>query len=379
MSSSLEKLFIFAGEPSGDLHGSHLVHALRKQLPSILIEGVPGPKMRAQGVISILQMEDFEVMGFSDVICHLPKLARQFYQLRNHILSTRPKGVVLIDYPGFNLRMAAALRKKGYQGKIIQYVSPSVWAWGKHRIEMMANTLDILLTIYPFENQYFQGSSLNVEYVGNPLYEYIKTYHYDEQWKKKLNLPETNNLIALFPGSRDSEIKGNLPYLIETARLIQESYPDAIFGISCIKPGSLPPLPSHFFPIPRNYTYELMRDCTTAIAKSGTITLELALHHRPTVVFYKLTKLNRLYAKYLLKTALPHFCIVNILANKEVFPELIEKEVSSAVLFENFSLIHQDSERRSKCLRDLQDLKNNLGDSDASDSAAKSIARVLSC
>ena len=203
MSSSLEKLFIFSGEPSGDLHGSHLVHALRKQLPSILIEGVPGPKMRAQGVISILQMEDFEVMGFSDVICHLPKLARQFYQLRNHILSTRPKGVVLIDYPGFNLRMAAALRKKGYQGKIIQYVSPSVWAWGKHRIEMMANTLDILLTIYPFENQYFQGSSLNVEYVGNPLYEYIKTYHYDEQWKKKLNLAETNNLIALFPGSRD--------------------------------------------------------------------------------------------------------------------------------------------------------------------------------
>lgn len=374
--------FIFAGEHSGDLHGSHLAKAIKTLAPTINLEGVPGPKMRVQGVASILQMEDFEVMGFSDVIRSLPKLIRQFYQLRNHILSTKPQAVILIDYPGFNLRLAAALRKKGYQGKIIQYISPSVWAWGKHRIALMANTLDLLLTIYPFEKQCFADTSLHVKYVGNPLCDYIKSYAYDDVWQKKLHIPPTNNLIALFPGSREGEVNRNLPYLLEMAMEIKKKYPDAVFGISALCSISIPniathPLAKSLFFIPKTFTYELMRDSQTAVAKSGTVTLELAIHNRPTIVFYKLSKLNRLYATYFVKPSLKHFCIVNILGDKEIFPELIEKEVSASLLLESFLTMHEDKKKRAECIKNCEAIRHSLEQNNASLSAAKAIMNCI--
>lgn len=373
-----DHFFIFAGEHSGDLHGSHLANALKTLAPTINLEGVPGPKMRAQGVASVLKMEDFEVMGFSDVIKSLPKLIRHFYRLRNHILSTKPQAVVLIDYPGFNLRLAAALRKKGYRGKIIQYISPSVWAWGKHRIGLMANTLDLLLTIYPFEKQCFADTPLHVEYIGNPLCDYIKSYPYDDAWQKKLNIPPTKNLIALFPGSREGEIKRNLPYLLEMAIEIKKKYPDAIFGISALCSISIPNISTHplakaLFFIPKMFSYELMRDSRTAVAKSGTVTLELAIHNTPTIVFYKLSKLNRLYATYFVKPSLNHFCIVNILGDKEIFPELIEKEVSVALLLDDFFAMHEDEKKRDKCIEECQIICDSLKKNNASFSAAKAI------
>src|SRR5437016_2086989 len=142
--------FIFAGESSGDLHGSRLMEALKKS-KGCTFTGVGGPLMRAQYMKSILNMEDFLVIGFTDVIKALPKLYKQFYKVRDAILKQEPDCVILIDYPEFNLRLAKALRKKKYKGKIVQYICPTVWAHGKHRINTMANTLDLLLTIFPFE------------------------------------------------------------------------------------------------------------------------------------------------------------------------------------------------------------------------------------
>src|SRR5262249_37561778 len=134
---AMKKLYIFAGEKSGDLHGSHLVSKLQDISSGLHFEGVAGPKMREQGVKGPLRMEDFEVIGLTDVLISLPKLYKQFYSVRNYILKTNPEAVILIDYPGFNLRLAKSLRDSGYSGKIIQYVSPTVWAWGKHRIDSM--------------------------------------------------------------------------------------------------------------------------------------------------------------------------------------------------------------------------------------------------
>ncbi len=152
--------FIFAGEASGDLHGGPLVKALKQLNPASTITGVAGPAMRAQGVECLIPMEEFQVMGFSDVLAAFPKLWRQFHQVRDTILTTKPEVVILIDYPGFNLRLAKALRKKGFQGKIVQMICPTVWAWGKNRIHTMVNTLDLLLTIYPFEADCFANTSL---------------------------------------------------------------------------------------------------------------------------------------------------------------------------------------------------------------------------
>lgn len=386
MKTKTHQLFVFAGEHSGDLHGSHLIRELKGRLPGIAVNGVAGPLMRNQGVKGIFAMEDFEVMGFSDVIRALPKLYRQFYKVRDHILSTAPDAALLIDYPGFNLRMAQALRKKGYQGKIIQYVSPSVWAHGKHRIDTMVETLDLLMTIYPFESSCFDQTPLNVAYVGNPLCEYIKHYPYDNTWQKKISIPNTDRLIALFPGSRSSEIARNLPILLEAAAGLKEKHPETLFGVSCahqathkLLENAPKALKDVLFPIPKKYTYELMRDSRTAVAKSGTVTLELALHRRPTVVIYKLTALNRFYAQHILKLRLPHYCIVNILKNKTVFPELIEKGLSSDNLLHYMEALDNDGKTRYEAMKACTELRQELGSVDASASAAESITRLLSC
>ena len=161
-------LFIFAGESSGDLLGSRLLSALYKHNPNLNIVGVGGPKMRAAGMECIMQTEAFEVMGFIDVFLALPSLIKKFYKVAKAILCSNPKAVLFIDYPGFNLALASYLRKKGYRNQLIHYVAPSVWAWGKKRIPKMAQTLDLLLTIFPFEATYFAHTPLAVHYVGHP-------------------------------------------------------------------------------------------------------------------------------------------------------------------------------------------------------------------
>lgn len=390
--SNYKRIFIFAGEHSGDLHGSHLIKALKERSPSLIFEGVCGPCMRALDVHGPLKMEEFEVMGLTDVLLALPRLCRNFHKIRDHILHTSPEAVILIDYPGFNLRLAKALRQYGYQGKIVQYVSPSIWAWGEHRIQAMENTLDLLMVIYPFESAYFNlnDHTLKTTYVGNPIQEYIRNYVYDETWQEKLGITSTKNLIALFPGSRSSEIKRNLPILLETAQRLSKTQPNIQFAISYPNETTKDLLKTqlaltsisfqkNIFQVPKHYTYELMRDSRTAIAKSGTVMLELALHQRPSIAMYKLTTLNRLYAKYILKLKLPYYCIVNILTNSQVFPEFIEKDLSIDCLSRQLLDLHEDGIKRTNCLNDCERLQKILGQHNASSMAAESVLEMLSC
>lgn len=385
-----ESIFIFAGEHSGDLHGSHLIKALKELRSTLTFEGVCGPRMRALDVTGPLKMEDFEVMGLTDVLLALPRLYKNFYKIRDYILHSSPQMVVLIDYPGFNLRLAKSLRQRGYQGKIVQYVSPTVWAWGEHRIQAMASTLDLLLIIYPFESAYFANTSLKTVYIGNPLQDYIRNYNYDNAWQQKTGISSAENLIALFPGSRSSEIKRNLPILLETAQNLHQKQPDIQFAISCSNEATknlinmqLDQTPASFqnntFQVPKHYTYELMRDSRTAIAKSGTVMLELALHTRPSIAMYKLTTLNRLYAKHILKLKLPYYCIVNILSNEQIFPEFIEKDLTIEHLSRQLQSLHEEGIQRTKCLSSCEELQKILGKHNASSSAAQSILEMLPC
>ena len=389
MPLSSARLFIFAGEPSGDLHGSRLITLLKEKRPGLSIEGVSGPKMRKEGVQGILRMEDFEVMGFSDVLIALPRLYKHFHSVLTRILNTKPDGVVLIDYPGFNLRLAKALRKKGFSGKIIHYISPSVWAWGRHRIEEMEKTLDLLLTIFPFESAYFTESKLEVCYVGSPIKESITKHHYDNLWLQKYGIAKADKLIALFPGSRKGEISRNLPLILEAAELLKKNDPELIFGISCFNSfvhsllaknkDRYSFLENSLYCISNKHTYELMRDSRAAIAKSGTTTLELAIHSCPTVVVYKLTSLNRIYAKYFLKVNLPHYCIVNILAGKKVFPELIVEGLNASNLLKQIQPLINEGHERRLCIHSCEEINASLGNGDASSKAAESILGLLTC
>jgi lipid-A-disaccharide synthase len=382
------KLFLFAGETSGDLHGGELLQALRKQLPGVRFFGVGGPKMRAQGFESLLQMEDFQVMGFTDVMRALPKLWKQFHQVRDSILKEEPEAVILIDYPGFNLRLAKALRKKGYTNKIIQYISPSVWAHGKGRIEQMAATLDLLLIIYPFEAKCFAETSLRVSYVGNPLVEILDRHTYDNAWRSTLSIPEKKPLIALFSGSRQSEIRLNLPKILGACEIYKQQNPELLFGLSVAHDGLLASIEKllnksslqvdrDIFLVPKKFRYELMRDCRTAIAKSGTVTLELALHQKPAVVVYQVNLVNRLVAKYILGLKLDYYCIVNILLGKEVYPELIEEGYTEVSLERHLRTLDSDGELRAACIAQCKEVAQLLQHVHPSEQAAAAISALL--
>lgn len=383
------KLFLFAGEHSGDLHGSHLLERLKERLPSASFIGVGGPKMRFAGLETVMHMEEFAVMGFSDVIKKLPQIIRQFNFVSRSIFAHNPDCIILIDYPDFNLRLAKNLRKKGYQGKIIYYVSPTVWAWRMGRIASMAKNLDLLLTIYPFESQYYQGSSLPVTYVGNPLREYLKNYSYDSQWKEVLQIPKDVPILALFPGSRPGEIERNLPLQLQaTHRLLQQNGAARTVAISCSASEHVAgilelaencgwPAKNKLYFVPQKYTYELMRDSHAALAKSGTVTLELAMHNVPTVAIYKMTTFNYVVAKYLMRLNLPHYCIVNILLQKETFPECIEYGVTVQNICEQFKKMDGQNEYRNACLQDCQSLKEILHGENASSQAAEAILERL--
>lgn len=367
-------LFIFVGEKSADLHGEKIIEALKRLNPDLRISGVGGPRMRQAGLNCILPMEEFQVMGFVDVFLALPKLIRQFYFVAKQILALNPQTVLFIDYPGFNLRMARHLRKKGYRGKLCHYICPSVWAWGKKRIPFMAKHLDMLLSILPFEKNFFSGTTLRVEYVGHPLVKRIEEHTYSS-----LPLPSNKKIIAIFPGSRKKELERNLPLQLKVCSTLKKEHPDLCFALSISEERFLPLIQTiirqegwepDLHLIPHDKTYELMKAAYMAIAKSGTVTLELALHEIPTVVTYAISPLDLIIARDILRIRLPYYCLVNIIANSEVFPELFGPNFTEETLYEKATSFISDTPERQRCLTNCSKLKKTLGDQDASTEAA---------
>lgn len=378
-----KNIFIFAGEQSGDVIGGGLLEVLKKKHPDLHMYGVGGEQMRGSGLECILPMEKFQVMGFTDVIKAAPKLFKHFHFLQKRILKDQPQAIVLIDYPDFNMLLEKSLRRKGYQGKLIHYVCPTVWAWRRSRVKALTQTLDLLLSIFPFEKDYFSESSLPVSFVGHPLVSTIENYHYSKEWKSICNIPDEPPILALFPGSRVHEIEANLPIQLEAAHRFCKSHPETIVAISQARPelASLilsivqkSPLASLCHMVPAALRYELMRDATFALATSGTVTLELALHCTPTVVTYQLSPFNYFVGKYLFRIRLPHLCIVNIILNKTVFPECYARNLSSDWVFREAEHLFKNT---SNCKRACEELKNKLERHDASQKAAEEISKML--
>jgi lipid-A-disaccharide synthase len=362
-------LFLFAGEQSGDVLGANLIHSLKQHVPTLDIYGVGGEGMQKAGLRVIHPMERFQVMGFSDVIKSLPRLYTDFKKIQGEILHNPPAAVVLIDYPDFNMRLAKALRKRGYRGRVIHYVCPSVWAWRKSRVHSLAKTLDHLLAILPFEEMYFAKTNLPVTYVGHPLVSAIDHYHYDPNWKI------AQPLIAIFPGSRRHEIELNLPLQLEAAK---EFAPHYTLAISVARPELYPLIQNYAkesaLLVPSDKRYELMRAATCALATSGTIVLELGLHSVPTVVTYQLATLNYLLGRYAFRIHLPFYTLVNIICGKEVYPEFIHKTISPHAISQ---ALHRLIDKPEVCKQECARLRQLLTTHDASMRAAETITRSL--
>ncbi len=369
-------LFILAAEPSGDAHGARLIEELLAKHPDLKISAIAGPKMRALPIECVGRMEDLQVMGFIDVLWALPRIAHHFFSIRNTILTLKPKAVICIDYPGFNLRMEKSLRKKGFTGKLIHYICPSVWAWGKKRVPKMARTLDLLLSILPFEKSFFQKTKLPVEYIGHPLIDAVKNHPEQADFRTTYQL--TGKILALFPGSRKGEIEQNFPLQLEAARRLCSLDPQLQVAISvCSKEReaqvwSMAGLKA--ICIPPEHTYDLMRHSHLALAKSGTVTLELALHEVPTVVHYAIKPIDLFLAQKIFKINLPHYCIVNIIAEKRIFPELYGPRFTLNNLVEAAQTLLKNS---TACRNGCMEVKKILGNQPASQIAAERISSLI--
>lgn len=348
---------------SGDDRGFDLISQLLLKRPLLRMHGVPGPKLRSLHIDYTITMESFQVMGFIDVIRSLPKLLRLFRRVKEEILHLNPKAVLLIDYPGFTLRLAKSLRKAGYTGKLIQYVCPTVWAWKKNRITLMEESLDGLLTLFPFEPPLFNKEKLNAVYVGHPLIESLESETTSDEWTP----PYRGPYLSIFPGSRSTEIQHNLPLQFAVAQ--ETRLPIAV---SCSHERFLPLIQKIVGDdaaiVPPRETPHLLKGSHFAIATSGTICLQLALHNVPTVCTYAIRPIDQFIATKIFRINLPHYCIVNILSKKELFPEFFGSNLTFHTLS---TAVHKMIEGTHPC--DTQTIAEMLGKKKASYEAAAAL------
>lgn len=324
---------IVAGEASGDLLGDGIITALREQVPNAVFEGVGGSRMTDNGCFSLFPMERLSVMGFTEVIGRLPALLSMRRELRNHFIQTPPDLFIGIDAPDFNLPLERALRRAGI--RTLHYVSPAVWAWRRYRVRKVAKSADCLLTLFPFEKQYYEEQALDVEYVGHPLADRLADTADSLEAREVLGLEPKRPIVALLPGSRVSEVRQLARPFIEAAHWCYERRPDLKFVVPLANDGCrsvfekcLKQSRKHMpIVLLKGQSLEAMAASDAVMLASGTATLECLLLKRPMVVAYRMSPLSFRIARSLVTTE--HYSLPNLLAGRSLVSELIQEEVTT--------------------------------------------------
>jgi lipid-A-disaccharide synthase len=366
----MPRIYMIAGEASGDLHGSNLIKAIKIFLPQADIRCWGGDLMQEAGGTVVKHFRDLAFMGFAEVIMNLPTILRNISFCKSDVLYYQPDILVLIDYPGFNLRIAEWAKKQGI--KVVYYVAPQVWAWKPNRVKMMKMCIDKQLVILPFEKDWFKHEwDWDVTYVGHPLMDAI------QQFQPTGIAISQRPIVALMPGSRRQEIKKKLPVMLQVA----PQFPDYDFVVA-----KAPGLPDEFY---KPYldgvsnakaisgkTYELLSQAKAALVTSGTATLETALLEVPEVVCYKGNPISYQIARRLIK--IPFISLVNLIMNRLVVKELIQDEMNEKRLTHELNLILQDGGIRTKMMSDYKLLKALLSEKGSpSQTAAKEILSMV--
>ncbi len=344
------RYYIIAGEASGDLHGSNLVKELRKLDRFAEIRCWGGDLMQAAGGDLVKHYKDLAFMGFIEVVNNLGTILKNLKFCKTDILQFKPDTLVLIDYPGFNLRIAKWA--KLHHLRVVYYISPQVWAWKESRVKEIKKTVDKMIVILPFETHFYSGWNYKVNYVGHPLVEVVDQYEVMADRQKLSDKP----IIALLPGSRKQEISKKLPIMLEVSR----SFPDYQFIIAQA-PGQEHAL---YAGLMRDYvnvssvtneTYKLLLQSSAALVTSGTATLETALFGVPQVVCYKGSPVSYWIAKRLVKVR--YISLVNLIMDKVVVKELIQEELTVDNLKRELNLLLHDSSRKTQLRQDYSDLR----------------------
>lgn len=366
------KYYIIAGEASGDLHGSNLIKELKNQDAAAHVRCWGGDKMQAAGGELVKHYRELAFMGFTEVLMNLRTIFRNLRICKEDILQYRPDTLILIDYPGFNLRIASWARQQGLH--VIYYISPQVWAWKENRVRMMKKCIDKMLVILPFEKDYFSHKwNWEVEYVGHPLVEVIEEFNAGAAMSQLAAQP----VVALLPGSRKQEILKKLPIMLEVCK----SFPAYQFIVA-----KAPGVEETFYDellrpysnvsYVSNQTYHLLRQSKAALVTSGTATLETALFKVPEVVCYKGSPISYQIARRVIKVK--YISLVNLIMDKLVVRELIQHELTVENLRQELNRLLTDEDRREELQRDYARLEDLLGKGGhASAKAARSIISFL--
>ncbi|MBM3319460.1 MAG: lipid-A-disaccharide synthase [Candidatus Eisenbacteria bacterium] len=372
----MKNVLVVAGEASGELYGAELVRELRARTDNLAFWGAGGERMEKEGVEILFPIRDFSVLGFSEVALRVPFFLRALSRMRKEIRRRRPAAVVLIDFPGFNLRLARAAASESVP--VVYYVAPQAWAWGAGRVRALRELVRVLLVILPFEETFFRARGVPVRFVGHPLVDLARPSGTPGEFRERREILESQTIIGLFPGSRAHEVERLLPVMTRTIRrLADEGFPVAPLI------GAAPTLDDVVYrrsdagqtPLLRGETYDLLAASGFALVASGTMTVEAVCVGTPMAVLYRVSPISWMIGKRLVRV--PHVGMVNLLAGERLAPEFLQGDAAPDRLLPVARewLLHP--ERLEAMRARIRAVKETLGEGGASGRAAEEVLRIL--
>lgn len=367
------KFYLIAGERSGDLHGGNLIKQLKQREPSARFRGFGGDYMQDAGMHVAVHYRELAFMGFVEVLANLFTIAGKIRLCKDDILRYKPDAIVLIDYAGFNMRIATFARAKGI--KVYWYISPKVWAWNQGRAWKLKENVDHMFVILPFERDFFRKFDWNVDYVGNPVLDAVKVHPTNKDFRKEHSLSSDKKIVALLPGSRQQEVTKIAPLMAAVVAGMPE-FQFVVAAVNNLNPNVYHTLKSlSNVSFVNDTSYDLLRVADAAIVVSGTATLETALFKVPQVVVYKTSGITYFLAKVLIK--IKFISLVNLIADQEVVKEMIQNDASVERVSTELKQILIDEAYRSNMLRGYDSIIRILDTGSASENAARLMLKYL--
>ncbi len=377
MTGNYSKILIIAGEPSGDRHAAGLVSSIHKIRPDIDFWGIGGDEMSAQQVTLLYRIEQMSYLGLAEIVRHIPFIRHVFTHLLKWVKENQPQAVILVDYPGFNLRLAKTIHKLNIP--VIYYISPQLWAWGLNRIKKIRRYVNLLLVIFKFEEEFYAKHGISATFVGHPLVDEIILKYNEKEFRKKYNFNPQKPLMGLLPGSRINEVKLLLPEMLKATKVYEEnSEVEWVVGKSVNVPYNIYDTFLKDFPAVRlidQDIYHLMKYAHVVLVASGTATLETGYLGTPMVVLYKISPLTYHIGKYLVK--IRNIALANIVLQEEVVPELIQNQVTTDNIRGELERYFQDKGYYLRVSQSLSRIARLLGEPGASRRAAEELLAYL--
>ncbi len=387
------RVMIVAGEASGDLHGGNLVAALSRLNPDIEFFGIGGSRMRAAGVDTRVDISELAVMGLVEVLLHYRRLRGVLWQMQELLRSERPDLLITVDYPGFNLRLAKTARELGI--KVLHYISPQVWAWREHRVRTIAQRVDMMAVLLPFELPFYEKHGVPVRFVGHPLVDSVKPGMERSEAQRLFGLDPSRKTVGLLPGSRRGELKRLMPVLLESAALLRQRFPDLQLLLPLASSLNPQDLAAWLEPVPEQgenryisrqngslqivvieqHGYDVMQCCDAIITASGTATLEVALMNIPMVIVYKISPLTYAIARRMI--SIPHVGLVNIVAGEPIAPEFIQHAARAGKIAAATARFLEDADHAQGTRKKLANIRQRLGKPGGSENVARLALEML--